>query len=801
MVAPHLPNNSTREPVPLTPLHPSQTRAAIRLPVPLTPLVGREREVAAIADLLQGGTVRLLTLTGPGGVGKTRLALGVAHELRVHFRDGAVFISLEALTNADLVASTIARTIGAWQAGDQSIAESLAAALCDRHMLLVIDNFEQVATAAPLLADLLASCPQLTIMTTSRALLHVSGEHIFPVAPLTLPDLGQSLPLAQLAESEAIALFNERARAADPSFLLTEANAREVAAICTQLDGLPLAIELAATRVSVLPPAALLARLEAQLPLLVGGPCDQIARRRTMRETIAWSHDLLSSEEQTFFRRLAVFSGGFTIEAAEAVVTAAGARSMDVITGISSLHDKSLLQRSNGPGGAPRFTMLTTIREFALELLAASGDEEAMCQGHADYFLSFAAEARRGIEGCEHPAWLARLTPELDNLRATFEWCWRRREPAADRPLADALDAVWMFWYLTGQQGEEWRWLERALTDNDAWPAVRAEALFWAGGLAWTRGEYTRAAELLQEPLHLWQERGETFAIAKVLFLLGVVTCVQGRPDDAEERISQALTLFCELGARFWIALSTLDLYLPAYLKGDYARAQARCEQGLALWRELGNRWGIGLALRALGDVVCDRGDPRRAAEIYRESLSLHVEQEERRGTADSMSGLAGVAGMLGWPETAARLFGAAEALYETCGVHVPPPDRPAYDRAVFRSRAGVDEQTWVAAREAGRSLPLSGAVREAMTVAHQALAPACPAPLAPCAPRAQGELTHREREVLRLIVAGRTDQQIADALFVSRRTATTHVANILNKLGVDSRTTAAAFAVRHGLA
>jgi non-specific serine/threonine protein kinase len=638
-------------------------------------------------------------------------------------------------------------------------------------------------------------------MTTSRALLHVSGEHAFPVAPLALPDLGQSPTLAPLAESAAVALFDQRARAADPAFDLTEANAQDVAVICAQLDGLPLAIELAATRVSVLPPAMLVARLGERLSLLVGGPCDQLARRQTMRDAIAWSYGLLGSEEQELFRRLAVFVGGFTIDAAEAVVAGAGANGTGVLIGISSLHDKSLLQRSHDPDRHPRFMMLTTIREFALEQLGASGEAEAIRRAHADYFLRFAAETRVGIEGAEQRTWLARLMPELDNLRAALEWSWPRGEPDADRAVAAALDAVWKSWYVTGQQGEEWRWLERALTDNLAWPAVRAEASFWAGGLAWTRGEYAQAAALLEEPLRLWRERGDQFGIAKVLFLLGLVTCSQGRPDDGQDMISQALSLFRELGAQFWIALCVLDLYLAAYLQGDFARAQAQCEEGLALWRKLGNQWGIALALRALGDVVCDRGHPRRAAVIYRESLTRHVEQDERRGIADSMSGLAGVAGMLGCAETAARLFGAAEAQYDACGVCVPPADRLTYERAVARARAGVEGRKWIAAREAGRLLPLPVAISEAMTIAQGAVAPAVSAPLAACALRAPGDLTHREREVLTLIAAGRTDQQIADALFISRRTATTHVTNILNKLGVDSRTSAAAVAVRHGLA
>jgi non-specific serine/threonine protein kinase len=520
-----------------------------------------------------------------------------------------------------------------------------------------------------------------------------------------------------------------------------------------------------------------------------------------MRDTIAWSYGLLSSAEQELFRRLAVFVGGFTIDAAEAIVAGASANDPDVLTGISSLHDKSLLQRSHDSDGNPRFMMLATVREFALEQLGASREAEALRRAHADYFLRFAAEIRAGIEGAEQQVWLARLTPELDNLRAALEWSWQRGEPDADRPVAAALDAVWMFWYLTGQHGEEWRWLERALTDDIAWPAVRAEAVFWAGGLAWTQGEYAHAATLLEEPLRLWRERGDQFGLAKGQFLLGLVTCSQGRPDDGQEMISQALRLFRELGARFWIALSVLDLYLPAYLKGDFARAQAQCEEGLALWRMLGNRWGTALALRALGDVICERGHPRRAAVIYRESLNLHVEQGEPRGTADSLSGLANVAGLLGWSEAAARLFGAAEAQYEACGVCASPPDRPLYERAVARARAGVEERRWVAAWEAGRVLPLSVAISEAMTLAHEADAPPLPVQEAACAPRSPGELTHREREVLSLVVAGRTDQQIADALFVSRRTATTHVANILNKLSVDSRTSAAAFAVRHGLA
>jgi predicted ATPase/DNA-binding CsgD family transcriptional regulator len=792
------------DPVPIRPGLP-RDRPVVSLPSSLTSFVGREREVVAVRGLLERPEVRLLTLTGPGGVGKTRLALRVAEGIAERFSTGVWFVPLAPLADPALVLPTVARVVGVPAAADRTPLDGLEATLGGGESLLLLDNLEQVVEAGPDVADLLAACPRLKVLVSSRAMLRVAGEHTYPVPPLAVPDQERPWAIEDLSRFDAVRLFLTRAQAVAPDLRLSEANAAAFAAICRRLDGLPLAIELAAARCNLLPPPALLARLERRLPLLVGGPRDQPTRLRTMRDAIAWSHDLLAPREQALFRRLAVFVGGFTLEAVEAVADKGGDLGIDVLEGVSSLVDKSLLVRAmqadGEPGaGAPRFGMLETIREFALERLEASGEAEATRRAHADHFLALAAAANVGTKGGELRWWLAWLAAEIDNVRAALGWSLERGDPGLDGALAAALGALWQFWYFSGQQGEEWRWLERALAGDAALPAVRAEALFWEGVLAWTRGDFPRAAEVEEEALALWRGLGNRLGVGQALFFLGVVRCSQGRPDRGRDAMAQALSLFGELGDRTWIALTVLDLYLPAYLEGDLARAEAQCEEGVALWRELGHAWGIGLAVRALGDVVSDRGDAPRAAALYRESLTLHVESGEKRGTADSLSGLAGVAGLIGRSETAARLYGAAEALYAACQVCVPPPDRPAYEPAVARARAGTDDRAWAAAWAAGRALPPEDAIAEALALAADPVAPTVATAETPH-PSASSDLSPRELEILRLVAAGSTDREIADALFISRRTVTSHITNILAKLGVDSRTGAATFAVRNGLA
>jgi predicted ATPase len=422
------------------------------VPTPLTSFVGRERELAALTTLARRDDVRLVTLTGPGGVGKTRLALRAADLLAPAFADGAAVVELASVADPDLVAPAVARALGITDAGERPLAARLAGALRNRSLLLVLDNFEQVVDAAPAVAALLASCRGLKVLATSRAPLRISGEQDVPVPPLGLPEA--SAPLDRLAEAEAVRLFVARARAADPAFVLTAEDGRAIASICARLDGLPLAIELAAAKTRLLPPSALLARLESRLPLLAGGPREAPARLRTMRDAIAWSHDLLSAEDRALYRRLAVFVGGFTLAAVEAIAVGLAG---DALVGVEALADQSLVRRIEVVAGEPRFAMLETVREFGLERLAESGEHDAVRDAHAAWCLALAeAAAPDLIAGRDLVRWLSRLDAELDNLRAALAWFDRLGKHTE---LLRLLAAIEEYWTARPYHAEVRRWL------------------------------------------------------------------------------------------------------------------------------------------------------------------------------------------------------------------------------------------------------------------------------------------------------------------------------------------------------
>ena len=771
-------------------------RFAAPLSTPLTSFVGRVQEVEAVAALLREEEVRLVTLTGPGGVGKTRIALRVADALAVAYPDGVFFVSLASLTDPAQVVPTVAQVLDVQEMGDWPLPEQLANALRNREMLLVLDNFEHVVAAAPAIMVLLARCPGVRALVTSRSVLRVSGEHAVAEQPLALPRVGRAASADAIAESDAERLFAERARATRSDFAPTGVDAAVVAEIVCRLDGLPLAIELAAARVAHLPLVALLARLERRLPLLARGARDLPTRHQAMRHAIAWSHDLLSSDEKALFRRLAVFAGGWTLEAAEAVVADASDLGMDILEGMASLVDNSLLRQEGRPDGEPRYRMLETIREFAIERLAASGEGESTRAAHAHHFAAF-AETKTFHHFFDPPVGrLDRMEAEHDNLRAALAWALERGQTEVTLRLAVAL---WPFWYLRGHVTEGRMWLERAVgLDGIAPAALRAEALIGASWLAGEQEDWVAAGDLAQEGLRFFQDLGDAEGIAHARHALAVAIWEQGDFGRAAQTFEEALAGARSLGDPGLVAI-TLNSLADGFLQqGERNRAEPIFEEALALMRNLGNPLAMLYPLSNLGVIALEQGEVTRAASLLRESLALAVTHGNTRVVACDLVDLAGVAEVLGQGERAVRLLGAAEALLETIGVSRPDSDRPYYDRLVSRVRSGVDEDTFGGAWAAGRTLTRDDAVAEANAIAAEATE-AFPASRPPNAGARYG-LSVREVDVLRLIAEGMTDREIGETLFISRRTVTTHVTSILNKLGVETRRGARALALKHGL-
>jgi predicted ATPase/serine/threonine protein kinase/DNA-binding CsgD family transcriptional regulator len=598
------------------------------LPVQPTPLIGREQEVAAIGYLLQRDEVRLVTLTGTGGIGKTRLGLQVAADLSDRFADGVFFVNLAPLSDPTLVVPTVAQTLDIREAAGQPLLQRLVERLQQQQLLLLLDNFEQVLSAAVQVADLLAACPGLKVLVTSRERLHVRAEHEFAVPPLTLPDPRQLLDMAALSQCEAVALFLERAQATRPGFQLIEANARAVAEICAHLDGLPLAIELAAARIKFLPPQALLARLGQRLAVLTSRTQDVPARHQTLRHTIAWSYDLLDAQEQPLFRRLAVFVGGCTPEAVEAVSSATGGTDADVLEGIASLVDKSLLLRADRDGEEPRFLMLETLREYGLEALASAGEAQATRTAHAAYYLALAEQAEPELRGPQQLSWFERLEREHDNLRAALSWLLEQSSQGRSSELALRLGGalVW-FWEVRGYVSEGRHWLERALDVSEkVRSAVRAKALTGAGGLATIQGDSGQAEALCAEGLALFRELGDRWGCAISLTALGYAAMTRSNYAAARASLEEALVICREIGDTFGSVFALQFLASVLCYQGEYARAQTLLEESLVLCREGDNVQGRAVSLMLLGMVLLFLGYLAQAHVRLEESLAISRE-------------------------------------------------------------------------------------------------------------------------------------------------------------------------------
>jgi predicted ATPase len=590
--------------------------------------------------LLLQEAVGLLTLTGPGGIGKTRLAQQAAANLLDHFVDGVYFVSLAPVSDPDLVAVTIAQTLGVREAVGRPLQESLQDYLREKQLLLVLDNFEQILAAAPLVSALLSTCQRIKVLVTSRATLHLYGEQEFPLSPLAVPDaervttLAQD-PVARLTGFAAIELFCQRARAVKPDFVLTPANAADVARICIGLDGLPLAIELAAARIKLFSPAALLVRLNQRLTLLTGGPHDLPARQRTLRDEIAWSYDLLTPSEQALFRRLAVFVGGFTLEAAQAVSDAAGGLGVDVLEGIATLVDHNLLKRLEQSGDEPRFGMLETIHEYALEQLAASGEGEAIRRQHVSFFLILAEEADPKLRSSEQLAWLQRLEADDANLRAALAWSLGDEGRADHHNREQGLrlaGALSWFWHLQTRYNEARSWCDRALalSDSAEQGSIRARALQAAGLAAQMQGDFAYARRRFEESLALWRELGDKQGIAFSLAWLAAAVSMLRDFATAYSFAEESVLLCREMEDKWNLALALDMLGATHNDMGNHATARPLIEESLALFRSLGDRWGITDVLSHLGGMAFNHGDYTAARAWLEEGLAISQSWEDR---------------------------------------------------------------------------------------------------------------------------------------------------------------------------
>jgi predicted ATPase/class 3 adenylate cyclase len=659
LVAPGLP--TTFPPLKSLDRHPHN------LPEQTTPFVGREDDVSTARGILERDDVRLLTLTGPGGVGKTRLALQVAAEVVESFVDGAWFVPLAPLGHADLVVPATAQALSVRQIGEQSLMESLIAELQIKHLLLILDNFEHVTAATSAVGHLIAACPKLKVLVTSRAVLHLYGERELAVPPLVLPDLKRLPAVEDLASIDSVRLFLERAQAAKAGFSLTEANAPAIAAICVRLDGLPLAIELAAARVRMLPPSALLARLEHRLKLLTGGGVDRDPRQQTLRGAIAWSYDLLEGAEQCLFQRLSVFVGGCTIEAAEAVANGAADLEVDVFDGIASLVEKSLLRQEGHDDGEPRFVMLESIREFGMGALEASGEAESLRERHASHYLSIAEDAEPHLSGPEQIAWLDQLEQEQGNLDAALRWLYEQRQVSLGLRLAGAL---WQFWSLRGHFSEGRDHLDALLGLPDTEPdrSERAKALNAAGVLAESQGDFRRAGELHEESLRIARKIGDTRQMTWALANLGSIALGQGDIDRAQQILEEALESARHMGGKHDVATSLIDLGRVAHVRSDFKAAADLYQEGLALFRELGDEAQISRTLNNLGSIAVEEGEYDRAETLFKESLAHFEDIGDKRSIAGTLNNLAEVARLQGENEQAENLYEESQNLAEEVG-------------------------------------------------------------------------------------------------------------------------------------
>ena len=789
------------------------------LPLPRTRLIGREAEIATARAFLLDEAVPLLTLTGTGGVGKTRLALAIAQDVAAAFADGVVWVDLAPILDPELVPQTLAAALAFSPAPDQPVAAELARHLHSRQTLLLFDNCEHLGAAvADLVATLLANCPAVQVLATSRAALKLRGEHQLPAEPFPAPP-DDAFGLADVVENAAVQLFAERAQAVRPTFRLDDANAATVAALCRQLDGLPLAIELAAARTTLLSPEALLMQMGDRLRLLRGGARDAPARQQTMRDTIAWSYGLLAPAERSLLRRLAVFVGGFALDAVADVTRTPADAGIDTLDSLTALADHNLVRPVDGLKSEPRFTVLETVREFALEQLVASGEADVIRGRHAAWFLALAEQSElpsRG--GPEQARWLARLEADLPNLREALSWLEKTGDTEAMLQMASWLSGFW-FWRSRRVEGSAW--LERALAAAETTPTIgRGNTLRSLGMLGMELGN-PRAAAHAAESVAVWTALGDAWRAADARLALGQILEYRADYERAIPLLEEAAREWDALGNPGRAAVALYFLGQAALDHEDGPRADALFEEALDRFRRGGVAWGISASRHQLGEVAAMRGDTRAAATYYAESLVGTGSPEHLAGTGSrenlvgKLVATARLAATGGLPEAAARLLGAAEALAGIIGYVRRRPEQERLERDAAIARAALGDAGFEAARAAGQTLRDEHAVAEALAVlavlgAPSALSAAVAldgtAALSPAATQrpptldAKVLLTYRELEILALLCQRLTNAEIGQQLFLSKRTVEHHVSSILDKLGLANRRQAAAFAARHHL-
>ncbi|MBT8228338.1 MAG: tetratricopeptide repeat protein [Dactylosporangium sp.] len=723
------------------------------LATPLTRLIGRAEETTAVRHLLTDREIRLVTLVGPPGIGKTRLSVQIATDLTASFPHGVFAVAFGPISDPALVIPTIAKALGVKESAAQRLLDCLIDYLDSRKLLLVLDNVEHMLTAAPEIARLLTACPTLKVLATSRQPLHIRGEHLCSVPPLALPAPGRVVTAHTATGYPAIELFVERAQAADRTFQVTEANAADIAAVCARLEGIPLAIELVAARVKLLAPQALLGRLDSRLALLTGGPRDLPERQQTLRGTIDWSHRLLDDGEQALFARLAVFIGGCLPEAAETVANADGDLPMPVLDGLEALADKNLLRQEQRVDGERYSVFFETIREFALERLIERDEATAVRQRYAAYYLRLAETASQHLTGREQEAWLDRLEAEHNNVRAVTDHHIQHHDCGQALRMVAAL---WRFWHVRAHQTEGWRWIKLALAlegphevrhraqalNGAGWiaqdqsdPAQAlaafteslrlcrviddkrgiAEALHGVGGQLQASGNDSQAIALFSESLGLYRELDDQEGIAWSLDHLGYAALYLDDPDRAMALFEESRGLFQRLEHTWGNAISLHHQGLTMMARGKHDLALSRLNEGLSRFEELGNSWGVAQSLYHLGRLAVRVGDHVTAAARYRGSLTLSQTEEDRTAMIRSLAGLGSVAVLQGRLSLAARLFGAVEAFAESQVLRLTPLESAVHERDVSAVQSRRSDPAVVSAWSAGRSMSLTQLVDYAM--------------------------------------------------------------------------------------